>query len=63
VASKRRIRRRSCGNKRRHVDETAARKEIHRLATSVGPIGFMVPYRCGFCSGWHIGHADKRRAR
>ena len=24
------------------------------------PLGFMNAYRCQFCGGWHIGHADRR---
>ena len=62
MSSKRRICRNQCGRKVRHADEAQARKAIHQLRRAYGdaPLGFMNAYRCQFCGGWHIGHANAR---
>lgn len=57
MSSKRRLRRNQCGNKKRYETEKDAHHAIFVLSRSAGPIGFMNPYKCSFCSHCHIGHA------
>lgn len=62
MASKRAIRRRSCGAKRRYPDAAQAQRagwaapaaELNRRQTD--PVE---PYRYGFCRGWHVGHRQR----
>lgn len=56
MASKRRLRRRSCEGKTRFATEGAARRHAHRLHELDGAC--MSWYRCEFCGGkwWHVGH-------
>jgi hypothetical protein len=57
VASKRRLRRKACGDKQRHADQAAAVKHIIQLKNSVRWNGNPIrSYRCTFCGGWHVGH-------
>lgn len=61
MASKRRIRRKSCDGKIRYDTADAASKGRSSLNRAKGYQGFMNVYRCSFCGGYHIGHAvDKR---
>lgn len=61
MASKRRIRRKSCEGKVRYDSQSAAQVEANRLWRK----GYQVrPYKCGFCKQWHNGHprrSDKMR--
>jgi hypothetical protein len=57
MSSKRHIRRKSCTGKQRFADELAARAAIHALIRAKGRQGgYLSPYRCRFCSGFHFGH-------
>ena len=51
MASKRRIRRKQCGKKRRHATRDNAVIEMVRSRVSSG----LHPYRCEFCGMWHVG--------
>ena len=58
MASKRRIRRRQCGSKRRYASSAEALGEMHdviRKGKKRG--GYLHVYRCRFCNGYHFGHA------
>lgn len=55
MASKRRLRRRSCERKKRH-----AKRDAIGIAKSMRRRGKMVSaYSCQFCGGWHVGRLDK----
>lgn len=58
MASKRRLRRRSCLNKERYNTlpeaQAAAYKASGRLKSR------MLPYKCDYCSGFHKGHPPAR---
>jgi hypothetical protein len=54
MASKRHIRRKSCGDKVRHRSEAAAMAESRRLYKKHG--GFIQAYKCKHCGSWHCGH-------
>ncbi|CAM5457348.1 hypothetical protein TMEC54S_03488 [Thauera mechernichensis] len=60
MSSKRRIRRRSCKRKIRHVSEADARHHIAALLNRKGWTGRMNAYRCPFCNGWHVGHGGSQ---
>lgn len=56
MSSKRAIRRRECGNKRRYVSMELAQAEARRMRRK----GFMVrPYGCAWCGHIHLGHFRK----
>lgn len=59
MPSKRRLRRRSCTYKHKFVDKDVAFAAVRRMRTQ-GKYG-VSPYKCGFCSGWHIGRPNKRK--
>ncbi len=64
MSSLRRIRRNECKGKVRHASADAARCEIRAVIKKMrGAIGFLQPYKCQFCNGFHIGHKDSRSAR
>lgn len=54
MASKRRVRRRSCEGKRQYASANIATASSRRL-TGVGT-GNLHAYRCKFCRQWHTGH-------
>lgn len=61
MASKRRIRRKQCSNKRRYATRLEAEgtmKEVIRKGKKHG--GWLNVYSCRFCGGFHFGHAPKR---
>lgn len=60
MASKRRIRRKVCGRKVRYATQADAQAAIITLTRSKGWLGYMVPYRCQFCGGFHFGHPPRR---
>jgi hypothetical protein len=57
MASKRRIRRKQCGNKQSYSIEKAilAAKIVGRKSR-----GKVSHYKCGFCGNYHIGHTPKK---
>jgi hypothetical protein len=58
MASKRRLRRKQCGTKRRyesHIDANEVMMQIIRSGRKRG--GWLHVYKCRFCHGWHFGHA------
>lgn len=62
MASKRRIRRKQCGNKRRYPTSAAAMAEMQdviRNGRKGG--GWLNVYRCQFCRGYHFGHAPAHK--
>ena len=54
MSSKRRLRRRSCEQKRRYGSAHHAK----RARRAADPVKFhgVHPYHCQFCGGWHLGH-------
>lgn len=60
MASKRRLRRQSCGRKVRHETAQAGLDHIHHLHRSKGFQGPMDVYRCRFCGAFHVGHSARR---
>jgi hypothetical protein len=58
MASKRNIRRRSCGKKIRFdsFERTSA-----FLSEKKGAHGYQI-YKCAFCGGWHFGHMKNKNA-
>ena len=57
MSSKRRLRRKVCGNKNRYVSTNAARDTIGKLKRQGKLNGIVNIYKCKFCKGWHLGHA------
>lgn len=55
MASKRRLRRKACGDKVRHPTQTAAVRHLIKLQRKDFARG-MRSYRCRWCGGWHVGH-------
>lgn len=55
MSSKRHLRRRSCESKIKHLSENSA----FNHAKSLG-FGYF-PYRCQFCSAWHVGRPNSRK--
>jgi len=58
MASKRRLRRRSCEGKAKHESEGAAHYAAEKTFARSGDVVF--PYLCQFCKKWHIGHNPAR---
>lgn len=58
MASKRRLRRRACGTKRKFATQALASDEIRRrIRVTKGEMGGrLAPYHCEFCGQYHIGH-------
>lgn len=52
---------RVCGDKVRHRTEQAARAHSDSRNEAAPTAGF-TPYRCPFCSRWHIGHPPSLEA-
>ena len=50
---------RSCRSKIRHESRLEARAAARDTARRGG--GRILPYHCGFCDGWHVGHPIRRR--
>jgi hypothetical protein len=55
LASKRRVRRKQCGSKRKFETEFEARRNAKRLG--------ICWYKCSFCHKWHLGGSSKGRVR
>lgn len=52
MSSKRRLRRNSCKGKVRHASQKDALVQVGIIARHGGRV---VPYKCPFCGGWHVG--------
>ena len=63
MASKRRIRRKACTGKRRYTSAADALQAIKSLQHNKGWQGYMQPYLCPFCNGYHFGHPPKRKGK
>jgi len=61
MASKRRLRRKACEGKVRHLDLASAWEAARVAAQRSGDI--IHAYRCQHCGGFHIGHAGGELAR
>lgn len=61
MASKRRIRRKQCQGKIRHVDMESANKAAFVNRRNTGEKLFA--YGCKFCGGFHIGHQSRKQRK
>ncbi len=60
MASKRRLRRKSCTGKVRYLTQDQALAALKRFTRHCEVWhGYMTPYRCAFCHGFHFGHPPK----
>lgn len=59
MSSKRRIRRSACTGKLRFTSQGDAQAAMNALHHRKGYQGYMTPYRCPFCGGYHFGHPPK----
>lgn len=60
MASKRRIRRRQCNNKKRFETSGEAGYLAYKLMSNGKDRGSVVHvYRCKFCGGYHVGHMQR----
>lgn len=57
MSSKRRLRRKQCGDKTRHSTAADALTHIRNLKDRRRINGTVNAYRCRWCGGYHIGHA------
>lgn len=60
MASKRALRRKSCGRKVRYQTQEAALTGLRSLIYDKGWQGKMFAYHCQFCRGFHYGHPPAR---
>lgn len=58
MASKRRLRRRSCEHKRRYATETLAAIVATAVRNETGSPTHW--YQCPRCGGWHVGRRSRR---
>jgi hypothetical protein len=56
MASKRRLRRNACGQKRRYASRKQALTALIRLIRAKPSIHVLACYQCRFCHGYHFGH-------
>jgi hypothetical protein len=56
MASKRHLRWRVCRSKIAHRSAGAAYAAVKSYAADFGET--LRVYKCGFCTGWHIGHSE-----
>ena len=63
MASKRRIRRKSCEGKKRYMDTGEARKSLYFQKRNGSLKGLINIYHCKFCGKFHLGHAPQFIAR
>lgn len=59
MASKRRLRRNACTGKVRYATQDQALSALQGFTRTRGWHGYMTPYRCAFCNGFHFGHPPK----
>lgn len=50
----------TCLRKRPYRTKKQAKEAVKRMAKAPGG-GRLVPYRCGWCHFWHIGHEPRNR--
>lgn len=60
MASKRRIRRKECGDKHRHATRAEAVSHLVSLRKSGRVSGDIHAYRCPWGDHWHVGHSGNR---
>jgi hypothetical protein len=58
MSSKRRLRRKACGDKEAHVDQAGAVRHLISLKHK-GDFG-LVTYKCPFANHWHVGHPPRK---
>ena len=58
MASKRRLRRKSCEGKRVYPQEADAKRMAYLQYQNTGERVF--EYKCHFCGQWHIGHLSRK---
>lgn len=59
MASKRRLRASSCTSKIRHQSFEDSLVHIKKLTNSANfGSGYLHPYKCCYCNGWHVGHLE-----
>ena len=61
MSSKRRIRRKGCTGKIKHVSQKAAERVRRMVATR--ELRRTQTYKCQHCGYWHWGHVPKRKER
>lgn len=59
MASKRRIRRKACGSKRKFETEKAALSQALAVKRRTGTFAYVGAYKCSFCQCWHWGNKYK----
>jgi hypothetical protein len=57
MSSKRHVRRKACGDKRRFSDQASAIAAIRMMRAKGKAMGMLQAYRCKWCSSFHWGHA------
>lgn len=63
MASKRRIRRKQCGKKKRFATQQLANDAMYSLIQSgKNRGGWLHVYSCRFCNGYHFGHTALKRS-
>jgi hypothetical protein len=58
MSSKRRIRRNACTGKVRHESAENAQARIRQIRAANPGTPRLNAYRCQFCGGYHVGHAQ-----
>lgn len=61
MASKRHVRRVACGSKKRYASQEEAGRHAGAARYAYG--GYFAVYRCRWCGGFHIGHANEATRR
>jgi len=59
MASKRRKRRKACGDKVRHDSREEALLAMRKIYRNFGYNGPLNVYRCPFGTHWHVGHKPR----
>jgi hypothetical protein len=60
MPSRRRMRAKSCENKRRYQTSAEAEATAQHRREESGELDLDI-YPCRFCDGWHIGHTPTKR--
>ena len=60
---KKAVRAKKCEGKAKFERERDAWRGIERLRNATGATELIVPYRCGFCPWFHIGHPPAKIRR
>lgn len=56
MASKRRLRRKTCAGKKRYSSQEEAAGKLVQLRRNFSTYGQTHVYKCPFCGVWHLGH-------